>query len=94
MLRGTFSEIIPSLTGILKPSAQLTEVIFKTNSLTGTISKDASLHYYDDGYIFTPSQEEQVIPMANKFVSRDIVINPIPSIYGLISWNGSYLTVS
>ena len=42
----------------------------------------------------TPSAEEQILYTANKTVLENIVINPIPSNYGLISWNGSTLTVS
>ena len=42
----------------------------------------------------TPTTAEQVLDTSNKVVARNIVINPIPSNYGLISWNGSTLTVS
>lgn len=49
---------------------------------------------YTGEYEFTPSSETQTIPIYNKIASADIVINPIPSNYGLISWNGSTLTVS
>lgn len=42
----------------------------------------------------TPTQEAQVLHTGNKSVYEDITINPIPSNYGLISWNGSILTVS
>lgn len=49
---------------------------------------------YEGDYSFTPSDEEQVIPILGKTATQDIVINPIPSNYGLISWNGSTLTVS
>jgi hypothetical protein len=35
-----------------------------------------------------------VLATAEKVVTRNIVINPIPSNYGLITWNGSTLTVS
>ena len=93
MLRGTFSDPIPSITGFIKKKESISGTLIKKRSLVGTISKDASLHYYDDDYIFTPSEEEQVIPTSNKFVSRNIVINPIPSEYGHISWNGSFLLV-
>lgn len=42
----------------------------------------------------TPTTTEQVLDTSNKVVTRNIVINPIPSNYGLITWNGSTLTVS
>ncbi len=42
----------------------------------------------------TPTTAEQVLDTSNKVVTRNIVIDPIPSNYGLITWNGSTLTVS
>ena len=42
----------------------------------------------------TPSQETQVLNTAALSVYEDITVNPIPSNYGLITWNGSVLTVS
>lgn len=65
----------------------------KPGSLAGTISKNASIEYYAGAYIFTPGDEEQVIATENKFLSRDIVINPVPPTYGHIAWNGSFLTI-
>lgn len=49
---------------------------------------------YEGETIFTPSAEEQVIHTAQLYVNSDIIINPIPNNYGLITWNGSTLTVS
>lgn len=49
---------------------------------------------YTGIYEFTPTQETQVIGIKNKQAIADIVINPIPNNYGLITWNGSTLTVS
>lgn len=42
----------------------------------------------------TPSQDTQVLTTANTTVFQNITINPIPSNYGLITYNGSVLTVS
>lgn len=41
-----------------------------------------------------PSQETQNLDTTNKVLLRDIIVKPIPSNYGLITWNGSTLTVS
>ena len=49
---------------------------------------------YEGDYEITPSDEEQIIPILGKTATENIKINPIPSNYGLISWNGSTLTVS
>lgn len=43
---------------------------------------------------FTPSQEAQTIETANKVLLENITINPIPNNYGLVTWNGSVITVS
>lgn len=42
----------------------------------------------------TPSEETQTLQTAERVVHDVIVINPIPSNYGLITWNGSYLTIT
>ena len=49
---------------------------------------------YDGSYEFTPSADEQTAPTMGKRLTQDITINPIPSNYGLITWNGSIITVS
>lgn len=50
--------------------------------------------YYEGDYTVTPSTETQVLPIAELRASEDITVNPIPSNYGLITWNGSTLMVS
>ena len=49
---------------------------------------------YDGETTVTPSDKEQALPTAGLFMKSDVIINPIPSNYGLIEWNGSTLTVS
>ena len=49
---------------------------------------------YDGSYEVTPSSEEQTLSTTGKLLSRDLKVNPIPSNYGLITWNGVTLTVS
>lgn len=49
---------------------------------------------YKGGYRFIPSENEQVVQTANRVLLDNIVIAPIPSNWGRISYNGSYLTVS
>ena len=52
------------------------------------------LPVYDGVTEITPSQDTQILQTSNKTLTRNIVVNPIPSNYGLITWNGSVLTVS
>lgn len=49
---------------------------------------------YEGEYDITPSATEQILETAGKQLAGDIHIAPIPSNYGLISYNGSYITVS
>lgn len=49
---------------------------------------------YQGEYEFTPSESTQVVQVADKTAMQDIVINPIPSNYGCISWDGRCITVS
>lgn len=49
---------------------------------------------YDGDYEVTPTQETQILLTKNKAMAEDVVINPIPSNYGLITYNGFGLTVS
>lgn len=49
---------------------------------------------YDGPYEVTPTEQTQSLSTADKVLSANIVINPIPSNYGLITWNGSNITVS
>lgn len=55
-------------------------------------STDAEI--YKGDYVYTPTEKAQTVRISHMLASRDIVINPIPSNYGRITWNGSTLTVS
>lgn len=50
--------------------------------------------YYDGPIEITPSPEAQVLSTTGKTVTEDITVNPIPSNYGLITWDGTRITVS
>ena len=49
---------------------------------------------YTGTYTVTPNRNTQRLSTAGKRLTEDVVVNPIPSNYGLITWNGSALTVS
>ena len=49
---------------------------------------------YEGAYEVTPTQSAQVLPTEHRSMAQNVVINPIPSNYGLITWDGSVLTVS
>lgn len=49
---------------------------------------------YDGPTQITPSQQTQVLETAGKMMTEDITVGKIPDNYGLITWDGSTLTVS
>lgn len=49
---------------------------------------------YTGDYVVTPSEETQVLETNDLRMTGNVTINPIPNNYGLITWNGSIITVS
>lgn len=49
---------------------------------------------YEGSYEVTPTQSTQTLLTEGLRMTANVVINPIPSNYGLITWSGSVLTVS
>lgn len=49
---------------------------------------------YHGAVDITPTASVQVLETQGKLLADNIIIEPIPNNYGLITWNGSYLTVS
>lgn len=69
-------------------------------SITDTIEDGAQTFMpvlptaYSGRTTITPTNQPQVLETAGLVVGSNITVNPIPSNYGLITWNGSTLTVS
>ena len=64
-------------------------------SLGNSIVKEyVDTEAYIGEYEVTPSSETQTLDTTGKRMTRPVVVNPIPNNYGLITWNGSFLTVS
>lgn len=49
---------------------------------------------YEGDYTITPGREAIVLNTIHKRMTDNLTINPIPSNYGLITWNGATLTIS
>ena len=49
---------------------------------------------YDGPYEVTPGPEAQTLSTKHLRMTDDVVVGAIPQNYGLITWNGSTLTVS
>lgn len=49
---------------------------------------------YRGAYVVTPTEEEQTLQTNARTMRDDVIIRPIPSNYGRITWDGRTLTVS
>lgn len=49
---------------------------------------------YEGPYAVTPSKRTQILQTKNLVATANITVEPIPDNYGLITWDGSILTVS
>ena len=49
---------------------------------------------YEGEYEVVPRATSQILSTQGKKMEHDLVIEAIPNNYGLITWNGSFLTVS
>ena len=78
----------------IEVDAELTPNIMEAGvELTNKIEY-SELPSYDGMTEVTPSSETQILETRNTALYENIIINPIPSNYGLITWDGSTLTVS
>lgn len=49
---------------------------------------------YEGDYAVTPSGTEQILRTNGLRMTGDITVAPIPQNYGLVTWNGAFLTIS
>ena len=83
------------LSGKLSQTEGLTGRLSGSKGLSGSHSMEAvQIPSYSGSTEFTPTDSVQVIEAAGFLFEENITINAIPSNYGLITWNGSTLTVS
>ena len=54
----------------------------------------ADLPAYEGDYTVTPNGAEQVLHTRGLRMTGDITVERIPKNYGLVTWNGSFLTIS
>ena len=88
----------PSITATYKTKALGTEVSSKRLSVSTGIPivkiYEGDRPPYEGDYNVTPTNEEQILETSGKRMTGNVKVAPIPSNYGLISWNGSTITVS
>lgn len=81
------------LKGTISTSGQLS-CSLSSSPITGELTISGSIPAYTGSYEATPSDSVQTLPVSGWLMAQDITINPIPSNYGKISWDGTTLTVS
>lgn len=64
------------------------------SALSARIEKGGGASPYSGASTVTPSSEAQTLETGGHVLLENITIEPIPSNYGLITWNGSTITVS
>lgn len=70
-----------------------------SNGVSASLGQPVAREYverppYEGETKITPSSETQVLQTKNFRMTENVTVNPIPSNYGLITWNGSIITVS
>ena len=85
------------LTATFKPQTVSVDIDAATMGVTlGTsvVKEYVDVQTYVGEYEVTPSAETQTLDTEGLRMTRPVVVNPIPNNYGLITWNGSFITVS
>ena len=84
------------LSGVLTPGATISGQLSAPKTLQGqlTVPNYILPPAYSGPYEVTPSSETQTLDTDSLYMRGNVVINPVPSNYGLITWDGSSLTVS
>jgi hypothetical protein len=77
-----------------KLTATFTAPSFQTTTGIPVAREYVERPIYEGATEVTPSATEQVLQTKNFRMTENITINPIPSNYGLITWDGSTITVS
>ena len=81
---------------MIQEMIEITGTINVVDEITGGITLPEIVRppAYHGQYTVTPTAETQVLEAKGKYMTDDVTINPIPSNYGLITWDGSTITVS
>ena len=84
------------LTGVLSAPVTISGTLAPPQTIKGvlTIPEYVLPPAYTGPYEVTPSSETQTLETDSLYMAGNITINPVPSNYGLITWDGSTITVS
>ena len=94
-----------SIEGKLQEESRLCGTLQETASLHGTLQSTADLSAnltvppirggipYGGQYEVTPAEETQILPTRGRILARDIIVNPIPTNYGRVTWTSGHLLI-
>lgn len=84
------------LTGTLTAPEKLSGVLSTTGTIEGKLTIPSALMppSYDGEHEITPGESEQTLETSGSYLENNIIIKPIPSNYGHITWDGSKLTIT
>ena len=84
------------LTGTLTKAQTLSGLLSATQGIEGQLTIPSAVlpPSYEGTVEVTPGAEAQTLETANFYMRDNIIINPIPNNYGLITYNGSTITIS
>ena len=84
-----------ALVGYLSGQSAMIGYLSGQSSIQGLLSIPSRIgDPYEGEYEIYPTTEEQILPTEDRNLTENIIIHPIPSNYGLITWDGATLTVS
>lgn len=85
-----------ALNGSLSPDASVTGTLSNGPTISAdlTIPSAIGVDPYQGDYRITPNGQTQTLNTSGKYLHNNVVVEPIPSNYGLITYNGSIITVS
>ena len=85
-----------TIQGELATLQRVSGLLAAPGTLQGTIKEASGIAppQYAGEITITPTAETQMLQTGGYWLADNITINPIPNNYGLITWNGSVLTVS
>lgn len=83
------------ITGNIKAIRAVKATINAKETITGKLAlRLPDTDIYNGAYEITPNKATQILKTSNKLAIKDIIIEPIPNNYGLITWNGRFIKVS
>lgn len=84
------------ITGTLSAGVTLSGSLSAGATLSGSLTIPTAIlpPAYQGPYTVTPAAEAQILETESLYMRSNIEIEPIPSNYGLITWDGHTITVS